>query len=73
MDCSPPDALQVEQVVRLCLPPLEMSSIPSFPPGESLLMKDLLSLRRGRGVIKMRADGELGRERGEGESSVGVS
>ncbi|KAI4808144.1 hypothetical protein KUCAC02_000212 [Chaenocephalus aceratus] len=55
----------VEQVVRLCLPLLEMSSIPSFPRGESLLMKDLLSLRRGRGVIKMRADGELGRERGE--------
>ncbi len=51
-----------------CLPP--MSSIPSFPRSESLLMKELLSLRRGRGAIKMKTNVEVGRTgRWEGRMS----
>lgn len=52
-----------------------MSSIPSFPHGESLLIKELLSLRRGRGAIKMKMNGGVrrtGEVRTEDESSVGV-
>lgn len=59
-----------------CLPASSgTSSIPSFPRGESLLMKELLSLSRGRGAIKMKTNGEVGADwevRGEDESSVGV-
>lgn len=72
-DCSTPDALQVKQVVQNCsLPPTppQMSSIPSFPHGESLLMKELVSLRRGRGAIKMKMRGEVRRTgRWEGKMS----
>lgn len=46
----------------LCPPtPPQMSSVPSFPHGESLLMKELVSLRRGRGAIKMKTRGEVRR------------
>lgn len=73
IDCSPPDALQVKQVVseRLCLPSVECPQSPHFlTEKESLLMKELLSLRRGRGAIKMKTNGEVGRTgRWEGRMS----
>lgn len=52
-----------------------MTSIPSFPHGESRLMKAALSLRRGGDAIKTRMMGEVQTDREmkrQDESSVGV-
>lgn len=55
------DRLQASRCLAGVTGGTEWRCLPSFPRGEGWLMKALLSLRGGRGVVKMKTKGEAGR------------